>query len=90
MNRKLVLGVLMGVAVSGYAFAGEGIKSSSNPDKTFSSLDTDKSGTLTKEEATKHSGIAHNFSAVDLDQDGTLDSSEFLAAIQKINVANQE
>ncbi len=89
MNGKLALAVLMGIAVSGYAFAEGGDVSSSSPGMAFNQLDTDQDGALSTEEVAKHTVLAHKFGAADTDGDGQLGLSEFTAAIQKTKVANQ-
>lgn len=51
---------------------------------TFSTLDTDRNGTIDQQESEAHPELARSFSNADRDQDGRLNQSEFSFAMAKI------
>lgn len=53
---------------------------------SFRDLDTDQNGTIDKQEAKAHAGLAANFEMADRDGNGKLDTQEFTYALARIQM----
>jgi hypothetical protein len=68
MNMKHLLAVLALTVAASAAHAGEG---------TFGKVDTDSSGTISKEEAAALPALTEQWANLDSNMDGALDEAEF-------------
>ncbi|OZG74579.1 hypothetical protein BTA51_06160 [Hahella sp. CCB-MM4] len=66
------------VAGAGNALAGEAKQEMLESEAKFVSLDADKNGALSKEEASADSALAEAFASADADQDGQISKQEFV------------
>lgn len=83
MKAKLLLIMVLGFAVSGYAFA-QNDATSEEGSNHFTLLDANQDGKLSPEEVTGLQGIGDEaFNKHDIDGNGSLQPSELAAALQQ-------
>lgn len=74
MTRHLFVAIVAGIALSQSALAQEPQKTT---EAKFESLDKDRDGKVSINEATEHDGLFVAFKGLDKDKDGTLTKQEF-------------
>ncbi len=74
-----VLTVLMVVMMAGVAYAGSNVEK-----PTLETLDADKNGFISKEEAATSDSVAKLFDEADANKDKQLDKSEFVTIASKL------
>ncbi len=80
MKKQLWLALAMSASLASFGAYAEGDKSEGAPGggaMSFSSLDKDKDGTISKTEAKKDKSLSDQFKTVDKDGDGKLSETEF-------------
>ena len=77
MKTKIILAMVLGFAVSGYAFAQD---DAAAPADQFATLDADQDGNLSPEEVKDVQGISDKFSELDADGNGSIQPAELAAA----------